>query len=205
MLSAVLRQDSTPRETEREEHLARARALARVVRFAVVRPWIGSSAAAARAVARAIMLAARLIVASPLLLMRPALPVARCAEPVALEDSAVVIAALGLAAAAGALQFSLSSGDKGINAFLMKERGDNPFYKDDFRADKPKPGILKGLRLPSLPFVEVYGQDNAFQAMQPQREDVAALYRALDEAIERERYEEAAAIKDQIDQLLNDT
>ena len=130
--------------------------------------------------------------------------------PAAIEDGAVVLAAAALVGAAGALQFSLSSGEKGINAFLMKEARDNPFYKPNFKSDKPTgPSWLSSIKLPQFDFVEVYGQpgggsgsaggQSSNSDMSP---ELAALYRKLDAAVEVEDYDEAARVKAQIDEAL---
>ena len=109
-------------------------------------------------------------------------------------DGYVVAAALALAAGANLLQYSLSAGDKGINAFLGKEKGENPFYKDGSIGG----GSPRIPQLPNIPFVEV----RSGAASQPEWTDVSSLYKALDDAVEREAYEEAAAFKAQIDKLL---
>ena len=134
----------------------------------------------------------------------------RTPSPIAFDDAPIVLAAAGLAAAAGVLQYSVSAGDKGLNAFLTKEKMNNPFYSADFKQDRPKaPRWLSGLRLPELPFVEVYGQPSASRgvpmprAADPAQEgDTAALYRELNAAVEREDYAMAADIKKQIDAIL---
>jgi len=96
------------------------------------------------------------------------------------------------------LQYQVSSGERGINAFLMKERKDNPFYSASFQQDKPEPPTWFSLRLPSLPFVEVYGQsDNPQPAAWKGERD--RLYRELDAAIEREDYAHAARVKQELD------
>ena len=145
------------------------------------------------------------------MLLRGAPP--RAPAPTALSDGAIVFAAVCLAAAAGMLQYSVSAGDKGINAFLMKEKGENPFYQKDFvPQDLPKPPKwLQNVRLPQLDFVEVYGQQPpasgplSFGQESPQRQDgVGALYAALDAAVEREDYAAAAALKEQIDRKLEE-
>ena len=46
----------------------------------------------------------------------------------ATEDLIPVVFAVLLTGAAGFLQYSLSAGEKGISAFLSKEKADNPFY-----------------------------------------------------------------------------
>lgn len=136
----------------------------------------------------------------------------------AFEDAPVVFAFATVAAAAGLLQYSVSSGDKGLGAFLGKEKAVNPFYQKDFKAEAPRsPGFLRGVRLPELPFVEVYGQDERAQPRRPlgggmkQQPGASSsadmtpldrLYSLLDDAIEREAYGEAAEIKTQIDALL---
>ena len=117
------------------------------------------------------------------------------------NDAVIVIGACGLAGAAGWLQYSVSSGEKGLNAFLMKEKRDNPFYSKTFTSEKPKPPPwLAALKLPSLDFVEVYGQDKPA----PRQVDgsMARLYAELDAAIEREDYVEAKQIKQRIDASL---
>ena len=63
---------------------------------------------------------------------------ARIAVPhagLATEDLVPVIAAVVLTAAAGLLQYSVSAGDRGINAYLSKEKGENPFY--NYRSSRP--------------------------------------------------------------------
>ena len=63
---------------------------------------------------------------------------ARFAVPqagIATEDLVPVIAAVVLTAAAGLLQYSVSAGDRGINAYLSKEKGENPFY--NYRSSRP--------------------------------------------------------------------
>jgi hypothetical protein len=63
---------------------------------------------------------------------------ARFAVPqagLATEDLVPVIAAVVLTAAAGLLQYSVSAGDRGINAYLSKEKGENPFY--NYRSSRP--------------------------------------------------------------------
>ena len=163
-----------------------------------------------------VVIGATVLLASPLLLhstgpvaRSPPPHSARSPPPRAFDDGAIVIAAAGLAAAAGLLQYSVSAGDQGINAFLGKEKRDNPFYKADFKAAKPEvPRWLEGVRLPSLPFVEVRGgapgdTPSAPSPSQPPS-DVEGLYRALDEAIEREAYDEAAYFKQRIDRLLGE-
>ena len=81
-----------------------------------------------------------------------------------LVDLEVLIAG-GILAAAGWLQWSVSSGEQGINAFLMKEKQDNPFYNGKYKPEgttaepgRGGPSWLRRLRLPSLPYVEVYGE-----------------------------------------------
>ena len=129
------------------------------------------------------------------------------AGAVAFDDGAVVLTAAALACAAGALQYSVSSGDKGISAFLSKEKRENPFYQPFAVEPRKAPRWLAAVRLPRLDFVEVYGQasrpaksSQLFDSSQSS--DVAALYAALDDAIGREDYVEAAACKRQIDALL---
>lgn len=140
------------------------------------------------------------------------MPVRWSAAPRALEmDTYVVLSAAALAGAAGLLQFQLSSGERGLNAFLGKEKAENPFYSTSYKAEQrgaDLPGWLGKLRLPNLDFVEVYGQPQSqgqrsgsasWDAMPPQ---LGALYRELDAAVERENYEEAAQIKSRIDAML---
>lgn len=131
----------------------------------------------------------------------------RCGAPAAFEDGVAVTFALTAAAAAGYLQYSLSSGEKGLSAFLMKEAKDNPFYKADYKAEKPKPPAWLTLQLPQLDFVEVYGQQaprgepagggGAGGAL----DGLDERYAALDEAIEREDYAAAETIMGDIDRL----
>ena len=107
-------------------------------------------------------------------------------------------------------QYSLSSGDKGINAFLMKEKSDNPFYKADFKSDKPSggPSWLSSVKLPQLDFVEVYGQSGGGGGSgqtgtgNESSPELKTLYRRLDAAVEKEDYEEAARVKAEIDETL---
>ena len=66
------------------------------------------------------------------------LQAARVAVPqagLATADLVPVIAAVVLTAAAGLLQYSVSAGDRGINAYLSKEKGENPFY--NYRSSRP--------------------------------------------------------------------
>ena len=126
--------------------------------------------------------------------------------PAAFEDGAIVFAAAALATAAGALQYSVSAGDKGISAFLGKEKSVNPFYSSDFTPDLPTaPAWLKRLRPPPPPWRNDGdpGEGSSMQPGGPPR-DVNSLYTALDEAIEREDYVAAAEYKRQIDLLLQD-
>ena len=147
------------------------------------------------------------------LLLHPRPPQPRAAAPTALiSDGAIVFAAACLAAAAGYLQYSVSAGDKGINAFLMKEKSENPFYQKDFvPQDLPKPPKwLQNVRLPQLDFVEVYGQEKTASkgplsfGSSPQQDGLDALYAALDAAVEREDYAAAQAYKEQIDRKLEE-
>ena len=117
------------------------------------------------------------------------------------EDAAPVLAAALLAGAAGYLQYSVSAGEKGLNAFLMKEKSENPFYQDNFKTAKPSTPAWFTLQLPTLDFVEVYGQADAGPPAGSQRmsSELKNLYQDLDEAIEREDYEAAAQIKARID------
>ena len=76
--------------------------------------------------------------------------------PVANEGDGLVLAAAALAAGlAGYLQYSVSAGDKGINAFLMKEKGANPFYSKDYKSDDRPSGGPRWLQKLKLP--EVHG------------------------------------------------
>jgi hypothetical protein len=122
----------------------------------------------------------------------------RSASPVAISDAAVVGAAGAILCAAGYLQYSVSAGEKGLTAFLLKEKDQNPFYKPSFKADKPQGASWFTLRLPDLPFVEVYGQPEP-----PERfvgsSSRSQLYTDLDAAVEREDYVKAAEIKRRID------
>ena len=116
-------------------------------------------------------------------------------------DVAMVAAAVLLAGSAGLLQATVSGGEQGLQAFLMKEKRDNPFYSKKFKAEKPKaPPWLNGLRLPALPFVEVYGSNEpSATATGPFQSELSELYRQLDEAVEVEDYAAAALIKQKID------
>lgn len=128
-------------------------------------------------------------------------PLVRAPEPRALGDGAIVAAAAALAAGAGLLQYSVSAGDQGLNAFLGKEKAENPFYQKNFKpAEAEVPQFLQRLRMPKLPFAA----ERATGAPSSSSTDVSALYRALDEAIEREAYDEAKYYKDRIDSLIAD-
>ena len=118
------------------------------------------------------------------------------------SDTTFVVAAAALVGAAGFLQYSLSSGEQGINAFLMKEKSQNPFYSKDFKPIRPEaPRWMRGLRLPRFSFVEVYGESGASSGSSLlDFSDLDALYSQLDAAIEREDYDTAAAIKARIDE-----
>jgi len=121
----------------------------------------------------------------------------RSAPPAAFDDTAFVVAAGTILAAAGYLQYSLSAGEQGLNAFLMKEKSQNPFYKASFKADKPQGASWFTLKLPNLQYVEVYGQRPERATGDRSRVD---LYTELDAAVEREDYAAAAEIKRRIDQ-----
>ena len=130
-------------------------------------------------------------------------PACRSRHPLATfsEDAAPVLAAALLAGAAGYLQYSVSSGEKGLNAFLMKEKKDNPFYQANFKTEKPTTPSWFTLRLPALDFVEVYGQADAPSASstRSQSSELTDLYKDLDAAIEREDYQAATEVKARID------
>ena len=118
-----------------------------------------------------------------------------------LSDAAVLGATAAVLCAAGYLQYTLSSGDQGINAFLMKEKSQNPFYSKDFKAERPMlPSWLRGFRLPRFDFVEVYGAEPPSPPSGPADEALEALYTALDDALEVEDYSRAAIIKARIDE-----
>ena len=132
------------------------------------------------------------------------------------SDLAIVAAAAGLAAGAGLLQYTVSSGEKGLNAFLMKEKATNPFYSKNFRAEKPSPPKwLSGLRLPALDFVETYGDakplfgiGNSGSNGESNAADggtLMALYKELDDAVEQEDYTAAREAKAKIDAVRADT
>ena len=125
-------------------------------------------------------------------------PILAAAPPVT-ADVAFTAATLALLLAAGFLQYSVASGDKGLFVYLTKELGSNPFYGPNFKADKPKSPKWFSMRLPELDFVEVYGQE-------PSRRDGsdaqrAAMFRELDDLIESEDYEAAKLLKLRIDEL----
>jgi len=118
-----------------------------------------------------------------------------------LSDAAVLGATAALLCAAGYLQYTLSTGDQGINAFLMKEKSQNPFYSKNFKAERPMlPSWLRGFRLPRFDFVEVYGAEPQRPPSGPADEALEALYTALDDALEVEDYSRAAIIKARIDE-----
>lgn len=128
-------------------------------------------------------------------------------------DLLLVLISLSLVGAAGYLQYSVTKGEQGLNAFLMKEKSQNPFYSANFRPEERtgwrKPEWLPDLpdlklpslpALPDLPFVEVYDRPGA----DPRRPESAndersRLYTALNAAVEAEDYEEARRLKEQID------
>ena len=128
-------------------------------------------------------------------------------------DLLLVFISLSLVGAAGYLQYSVTKGEQGLNAFLMKEKSNNPFYSKNFRPEERtgwrRPEWLPDLpdlklpslpALPDLPFVEVYDRPGA----DPRRPESAndersRLYAALNAAVEAEDYEEARRLKEQID------
>jgi len=122
-----------------------------------------------------------------------------------------VLIAGGILAAAGWLQWSVSSGEQGINAFLMKEKQDNPFYNGKYKPEGTTaepggggPSWLRRLRLPSLPYVEVYGEaagQAGGRGAAPPRggSSRSRLYAELDAAIDREDYAAAKLLKERID------
>ena len=122
-----------------------------------------------------------------------------------------VLIAGGILAAAGWLQWSVSSGEQGINAFLMKEKQDNPFYNGKYKPEGTTaepggggPSWLRRLRLPSLPYVEVYGEaagQAGRRGAAPPRggSSRSRLYAELDAAIDREDYAAAKLLKERID------
>ena len=124
--------------------------------------------------------------------------------PMTMSDVGFVGAAALLLAAAGSLQYSLSSGEQGINAFLMKEKDQNPFYSKSFLPEKRiPPRWLSAIRLPRLDFVEVYGQEDSSRSRSDSDKEVDFLYDQMDAAIELEQYAKAAQIKTRIDHLLS--
>ena len=144
----------------------------------------------------------RCAASAPLLLLH-ARAVPRAPAPLAVSDGALVVVAAGLAGAAGWLQYSLSSGDKGLNAFLGREKMNNPFYSKDYVSEKPSaPRWLSNIRLPALPFVEVYGDSRSSSTRGGDDPQLAALYRQMDDAIESEAYDIAAKYKVKIDKML---
>ena len=120
----------------------------------------------------------------------------------------MLAAAVSLVGAAGLLQYRLSSGEKGLSAFLGREKKENPFYQDGYTSEVPEtPEWMQRIRLPTLDFVEVYGQErrgsNGGSGDNGGGDDARALlYRQLDAALDAEEYEEAARLKRQIDDLL---
>jgi len=119
-----------------------------------------------------------------------------------------VLIAGGILAAAGWLQWSVSSGEQGINAFLMKEKQDNPFYNGKYKPEGTTaepggggPSWLRRLRLPSLPYVEVYAGQAGGRGAAPPRggSSRSRLYAELDAAIDREDYAAAKLLKERID------
>jgi hypothetical protein len=160
------------------------------------------------------MLAAAMAVSSSpaMQLQLPSAPTSRSQQLQMLQssDGVLLVAAGSLALAAGLLQAELSGGEKGINAFLMKEKGSNPYYRKDYKkVQPPASSWLKGLRLPDLPFVEVYGQESrgaggGVRLPNSNRSSarVANLYQQLDQAIDCEDYKLASELKRSIDEAL---
>ncbi len=117
----------------------------------------------------------------------------------------MLVAAFGaVAAAAGALQYSVSAGDRGISAFLGKEKAVNPFYttaRTTARATQQRaPQSPEDRRAP-----QPSGSTVVPSTRQPLTEGQTtrrdALYLELDAALDRQDYELAAAIKAKIDEV----
>ena len=51
-------------------------------------------------------------------------------------DLLLVLISLSLVGAAGYLQYSVTKGEQGLNAFLMKEKSQNPFYSANFKPEE---------------------------------------------------------------------
>ncbi|CAM9650564.1 unnamed protein product [Chrysoparadoxa australica] len=105
---------------------------------------------------------------------------------------------VGFAGLAGALVFSTYTGDQGLEAFLTKEKKDNPFYNKNKKAQifKPSPPkIMDMVKLPKLDFVEVYeSEPDAPETEGSQVEEAAAFPSADVEMASRLRTKLLAAV-----------
>lgn len=80
------------------------------------------------------------------------------------------------------LQVSITGGRRGLGSYLSEEKGKNPFYARNFKADKPEPPAWwpDWLRLPEFDYVEVYGQEPRAKP-EPTAEEVEAARGALEQ------------------------
>ena len=153
------------------------------------------------------------LVALPVTRAAAVAPRTRDATMLEAGDLALVGVSLLLVGAAGYLQYSVTQGEQGLNAFLMKEKSQNPFYSKNFKPEArqgwrlpewwPSDLKLPDIKLPSLPdldFVEVYDRPGADPRRRAEPTDERSrLYAALNSAIEAEDYAEAKRLKEQID------
>jgi hypothetical protein len=135
---------------------------------------------------------ARTPLASPLVVRRPpsAASPAEHVRMAGLEAQDVpFIAGVGLIAAGAVwLQLSLTGGRRGLGAFLSQEKGNNPFYARNFRADKPSPPAWwpEWLRLPEFEYVEVYGQEPRSKVRALTPEQIESSRKALEQLYAQE-------------------
>lgn len=143
----------------------------------------------------------------PMLLLRPTTTAGlsaragRCTMFVP-DDRAVVATAAVLMIAAGTLQYTVTKGDRGLGAFLSKEKSSNPFYTNPtFTPDPPSPPPvwLQALRPSSTARSEAQQRPDAFSRGSTSGNERERLYAKLDAAVEAEDYELASQIKAQID------
>ena len=117
------------------------------------------------------------------------------------DDSAIAAIAAALLLAAGALQYTVSVGERGLSAFLGQEKSSNKFYTDPtFVPERPSaPAWLESLRvLAPVPSAAQLRPD-AFSRGDSKGNTRERLYARLDAAVECEDYELAAQIKAQLD------
>lgn len=120
-----------------------------------------------------------------------------------LPDWVLVLLFASVAGCAGWLQYTVSSGERGLNSFLMREKTDNPFYSKSYKKEPAPsaPAWLTNLKLPSFDYVEVYGSEPPSTGVDERAKKRAALYTDLNLAVEAEEYERAAELKARIDEV----